>query len=75
MLTGKPPFYSKNKHEILKNITNNIDDTSSLLNFRNVRRIKVHINICFFARESFRHTCIFNYENQMNFVFPLSKCL
>jgi serine/threonine protein kinase len=21
MLTGKPPFYSKNKHEILKNIT------------------------------------------------------
>ena len=22
MLTGKPPFYSKNKHEILKNITN-----------------------------------------------------
>jgi serine/threonine protein kinase len=22
MLTGRPPFYSKNKHEILKNITN-----------------------------------------------------
>lgn len=21
MLTGKPPFYSKNKHEMLKNIT------------------------------------------------------
>jgi len=21
MLTGKPPFYCKNKHEILKNIT------------------------------------------------------
>ena len=21
MLTGKPPFYSKNKHEIIKNVT------------------------------------------------------
>jgi serine/threonine protein kinase len=39
MLTGRPPFYSKNKHEILKNITTKpvplpeylSDDAKSLL--------------------------------------------